>query len=77
METPIIPTAETMLHLTMMHCIPDDLLQDIIDNAKSGKRELVAMDDGQFTNEVLWALQGLGYSIYHDKKWPKDYTIRW
>ena len=76
METPIIPTAKTMRYLTCMKLIPDNILQTIIEDAKTGK-EYISFEDefNIMTCEVLWALETLGYKIY--KQEDNTYFIKW
>ena len=81
METPIIPTAKEMRHLTCMNFIPDNILQTIIEEAKAGKEYIEFVDEFNImTCEVIWALETLGYKVY---KYPGkgnesyDYFIKW
>ena len=81
METPIIPTAKEMRHLTCMNFIPDNILQTIIEEAKAGKEYIEFVDEFNImTCEVIWALEALGYKVY---KYPGkgnesyDYFIKW
>lgn len=81
METPIIPTAKEMRHLTCMKLIPNNILQTIIEEVKAGK-EYISFDDefDIMTCEVIWALETLGYKVY---KYPGKtnesylYFIKW
>lgn len=76
METPIIPTAKAMRHLTCMKLIPDNILQTIIEEAKAGKEYISFHDEFNImTLEVTWALETLGYKIY--KKDDNVYFIKW
>ena len=76
METLIIPTAKEMRHLTCMNLIPDNILQTIIEEAKTGK-EYISFEDefNIMTYEVIWALETLGYKIY--KQEDNVYFIKW
>ena len=75
METPIIPTAKAMRHLTCMKLIPDNILQTIIEEAKAGK-EYISFEDefNIMTCEVIWALETLGYKVYREEN---SYIIKW
>ena len=76
METLIIPTAKEMRYLTCMNLIPDNILQTIIEEAKTGK-EYISFEDefNIMTCEVIWALETLGYKIY--KQEDNTYFIKW
>ena len=84
METLIIPTAKEMRHLTCMNLIPDNILQTIIEDAKTGK-EYISFEDefNIMNNEVIWALETLGYKVYKEYKESNEnfmfdrYTIKW
>ena len=81
METPIIPTAKAMRHLTCMKLIPENIMQTIIEDAKAGN-ECISFDDELdiMTCEVIWALEQLGYKVYkHPGKTTESYiyTIKW
>ena len=76
METPIIPTAKAMRHLTCMKLIPENIMQTIIESAKLGNEYLSFEDDFNImTCEVIWALETLGYKIYKGEE--NSYTIKW
>lgn len=84
METPIIPTAKTMRHLTCMKLIPDNILQTIIEEAKAGKEDISFEDEFNImTCEVIWALETLGYKVYKEYKESNEtlkfdrYFIKW
>lgn len=65
METLIIPTAKEMRHLTCMNLVPDNILQTIIEEAKAGKEYISFYDEFNImTDEVVWALETLGYKVY-------------
>jgi hypothetical protein len=81
METLIIPTAKEMRHLTCMNLIPDNILQTIIEEAKSGK-EYISFEDefNIMTCEVIWALETLGYKVYKQPSETTEfdcYFIKW
>lgn len=75
METPIIPTAKAMRHLTCMKLIPENIMQTIIEEAKDGK-EYISFEDefNIMTCEVIWALETLGYKVYREEN---SYIIKW
>lgn len=84
METPIIPTAKTMRYLTCMKLIPDNILQTIIEDAKTGKEYISFEDEFNVMNkEVIWALEILGYNVYKEYKQSNEtlkfdrYSIKW
>jgi hypothetical protein len=84
METPIIPTAKTMRHLTCMKLVPENIMKTIIEDAKAGK-EYISFEDefNIMTCEVIWALETLGYKVYKEYKESNEtlkfdrYTIKW
>lgn len=81
METLIIPTAKEMRHLTCMNLIQDNILQTIIEEAKSGKEYISFEDEFDImTCEVIWALETLGYKVYKQPSETTEsyiYTIKW
>ena len=84
METLIIPTAKEMRHLTCMNLIPDNILQTIIEEAKTGKEYISFEDEFNIMNyEVIWALETLGYKVYKEYKESNEalkfdrYSIKW
>jgi hypothetical protein len=84
METPIIPTAKAMRHLTCMKLVPENIMKTIIEDAKAGK-EYISFEDefNIMTCEVIWALETLGYKVYKEYKESNEtlkfdrYTIKW